>query len=154
MFMKNKCKLVLLSFLFLANSCKNTDNSNAEKNEPPVLMVTSVESFVQIEQKIIEQLNEKIQVNKISSINDIANLYHPKLSETEGNYSYNLSSQPMNDSTTELTLKETGLMDDSVKGIQTVFTIVNVGKRFVIKSMKENYQCHRGHENWSAEKCN
>ena len=152
--MKNKFTLLLLSFLLLANSCKNTRNSNAEKNEHPVLIATSVESFVQIKQKTIDQLNEKIQVNKISSVNEIANLYHPKLTETEGNYNYKLSSQPINDSTTELTLKETDLMDDAVKGIQTVFSIVNVEKRFVIKSMKENYQCYRGHQNWSAEKCN
>jgi len=152
--MKNKCKLVLISFFLFANSCKNTDNSNAEKNDSPVLIATSAESFVPIEQKIIEQLNEKIQVNKLSSVNEIATLYHPKLTETEGNYTYNLSSQPINDSTTELTLKEIGLMDDSVKGIQTIFSIVNVGKGFVIKSMKENYQCYRGHQNWSAEKCN
>jgi len=151
--MKIKFKLVLLSFLLLANSCKNTGNLNAKKNDQPVLLDTTTESFVQIEQKIIDQLNEKIQVNTISSVNDVANLYHPKLTETEGNYTYNLSSQPINDSTTELTLKETGIMDDSIKGVQTVFSIVNSEKKFVIKSMKENYQCYRGHQNWSAEKC-
>jgi tRNA U38,U39,U40 pseudouridine synthase TruA len=151
--MKIKFKLVLLSFLLLANSCKNTGNLNAKKNDQPVLLDTTTESFVQIEQKIIDQLNEKIQVNTISSVNDVANLYHPKLTETEGNYTYNLSSQPINDSTTELTLKETGIMDDSIKGVQTVFSIVNAEKKFVIKSMKENYQCYRGHQNWSAEKC-
>jgi tRNA U38,U39,U40 pseudouridine synthase TruA len=151
--MKIKFKLVLLSFLLLANSCKNTGNLNAKKNDQPVLVDTTKESFVQIEQKIIDQLNEKIQVNIISSVNDVANLYHPKLTETEGNYTYNISSQPINDSTTELTLKETGIMDDSIKGIQTVFSIVNAEKKFVIKSMKENYQCYRGHQNWSAEKC-
>jgi len=151
--MKIKFKLVLLSFLLLANSCKNTGNLNAKKNDQPVLVDTTKESFVQIEQKIIDQLNEKIQVNIISSVNDVANLYHPKLTETEGNYTYNLSSQPINDSTTELTLKETGIMDDSIKGVQTVFSIVNSEKKFVIKSMKENYQCYRGHQNWSAEKC-
>jgi len=151
--MKIKFKLVLLSFLLLANSCKNTGNLNAKKNDQPVLLDTTTESFVQIEQKIIDQLNEKIQVNTISSVNDVANLYHPKLTETEGNYTYNLSSQPINDSTTELTLKETGIMDDSIKGVQTVFSIVYAEKKFVIKSMKENYQCYRGHQNWSAEKC-
>jgi hypothetical protein len=72
----------------------------------------------------------------------------------EGNFTVEICKRQVNDSTTELTLKETGLMDDAVKGIQTIFSIVNVEKRFVIKSMKENYQCYRGHQNWSAEKCN
>lgn len=152
--MKKNISIVLLSLFLLGNACKNQNNQDSEKVSTPVTLPKPVESFNQIGQKIIDQLNKKIQVNKIISIINIAYLYHPKLTETEGNYTYDISSRPINDSTTELTLIETGLMDDSVKGIQTVFMVVNAQKHLYIIKMKENYQCYRGHQTWSAEKCN
>lgn len=155
--MKIYTALTVLSFFFLTNACENAVNQTSEKVDPPVIQAATTESFVVIGQDKIDQLNKKIQLSNVTTESEFANMYCTQLTQSrkkEGAYTFELSTRPVNDSTTELTLKETGLMDDAVKGIQTVFSIVNVEKRFVIKSMKENYQCYRGHQNWGAEKCN
>jgi hypothetical protein len=155
--MKIYTALTVLLFFLLTNACENGVNQTSEKVDPPVIQAATTESFVEIGQDKIDQLNKKIQLSNIATESAFANMYCTQLTQSrnrEGTYTFELTSRTLNDSTTELTLKERGLMDDAVKGIQTVFSIVNVEKRFVIKSMKENYQCYRGHQNWSAEKCN
>lgn len=155
--MKIYTALTVLSFFLLATACENAVNTKSEKIDPPVIQTATTETFVEIGQDKIDQLNKKIQLSNIATESAFANMYCTQLTQSrnrEGTYTFELTTRPLNDSTTELTLKESGLMDDAVKGIQTVFSIVNMEKRFVIKSMKENYQCYRGHQNWSAEKCN
>lgn len=147
----------MVFLFFAANACNNPTTPVSEKIDSTAIQPTAAESFVQIGPDKIDQLNKKIQLSNIATESEFANMYCTQLTQSrnrEGKYTFELTTRPVNDSTTELTLKETGLMDDAVKGIQTVFSIVNVEKRFVIKSMKENYQCYRGHQNWSAEKCN
>ena len=155
--MKIYTALTVLSFFFLTNACENAVNTKSEKVDPPIKQADSSESFAEIGQDKIDQWNKNIQLSNITTESELENMICTQLMQSkkkEGNFTVEICKRPVNDSTTELTLKETGLMDDAVKGIQTVFSIVNVEKRFVIKSMKENYQCYRGHQNWSAEKCN
>ena len=155
--MKIYTALTVLSFFLLATACENAVNTKSEKVDPPIKQADSSESFAEIGQDKIDQWNKTIQLNNITTESELENMICTQLmlsKNEEGNFTVEICKRQVNDSTTELTLKETGLMDDAVKGIQTIFSIVNVEKRFVIKSMKENYQCYRGHQNWSAEKCN
>jgi hypothetical protein len=155
--MKINRVVTVLSFFLLTNACENAVNPTSEKVDPPVIQAATTESFVEIGQDKIDQWNKNIQLNNIITKSELENMICTQLMQSkneEGNFTMEICTRQVNDSTTELTIKEMGIMDDSVKGIQTVFSIVNIEKRFVIKSMKENYQCYRGHQNWSAEKCN
>jgi len=157
MVMKIISTLTVLSLFLLTNGCENAVNPTSEKVDPPVIQAATTESFVEIGQDKIDQWNKNIQLNNITTKSELENMICTQLTQSkneEGNFTMEICTSQVNDSTTELTIKEMGIMDDSVKGIQTVFSIVNIEKRFVIKSMKENYQCYRGHQNWSAEKCN
>jgi len=157
MVMKIISTLTVLSFFLLTNACENAVNPTAEKVDPPVIQAATSESFVIIGQDKIDQWNKNIQLNNITTESELENMICRHLMQSkneEGNHTLEISKRLLNDSTTELTVIEMGIMDDSVKGIQTVFSIVKVDKRILIKSLKENYQCYRGHQNWSAEKCN
>lgn len=149
--------LTVLSILLFTDACENAAKPKFEKVDSPDIKDTTTESFVEIGQDKIDKWNKNIELNNITTESELKNMIYTQLrlsKNEEGNYTVEICTSQVNDSTTELTIKEMGIMDDSVKGIQTVFSIVKVDKRILIKSMKENYQCYRGHSNWSAEKCN
>ncbi|MBU3744798.1 MAG: hypothetical protein FGM61_09705 [Sediminibacterium sp.] len=142
-------------FLLLVSACQQQQqpqNQSTEHNSNTTDTEIS-ETFRQLDQAVVDSLNRKLLGQTISKSEDISMLYHPKQTETEGNYQYIVNNQKINDSTIELTLTETGLADDALKGIKTVFLIRTKGSQYTILEMKENYQCYRGHSNWSAEKC-
>ena len=142
-----------LVILLLIGACTQKPSNSTVENISTNSTGIS-ETFLQIDQSVIDSLNRKLQIAKIANAEDIPALYKPKQTETEGNYTYTISSHKLNDSTTELTLIESGLADDAVKGIKTILVVRNKGNQYNIIEMKENYQCYRGHSNWSAEKCN
>jgi hypothetical protein len=156
---QNRIKLTILSVTFITlfgcNS-NNSSNSKVEKEEQNKEVTTNnsntSETFIQIERDKIDELNKSIISNKISKEEDVVSLYKPKLEESEGNYTYSVSLKKLDDQTTEYTVIETGLLDDSVEGQKTVMTINNKDNLKVV-SIKENYRCYRGHKVWSAEKC-
>lgn len=143
----------LILLLFVTACQPQASNGTGEKNSNNTTNESS-ESFHQIEQSVIDSLNKKIMVSTFTSVEEIPALCRPKQTDTEGNYSYTIGSHNLTDSTIELTLVELGLADDAVKGIKTVFLVSKKGNQYSILEMKENYQCYRGHSDWSAEKCN
>lgn len=89
----------------------------------------------------------------ITKPEDIAALYRPRQTETEGRYSYTVYSTVTSHNQTEITVVEEGLADDAVEGVKTVLVITKNNNAFRVISIKENYKCYRGHKAWSSEKC-
>lgn len=109
-----------------------------------------------IEADKVELLNQRIVEKNIKSIEEIAQLYRPKDSDAEGNYSYEVITSEKNKYQL-ITIKEEGLNDDSLYGILTVITLEEIGlNTWNAISIKEAYKCwpNRGHQEWGPEFCN
>lgn len=113
---------------------------------------TTNETFILMDSEKIEELNKTIISMEIEKKEDVVQLYRPVQEPPEGNYSYAMSSKEIDKHTTEYTIIETGLLDDSVEGLKTVMTITG-SNGLRILSIKQNYRCYRGHREWSAENC-
>lgn len=132
--------LSMISTLFFFFSCK--ENKQIEYRD--------------IDLAKVERLNQQIEEKGITTLEDIAQLYRPKDSYTEGNYSYEVMTQEK-EKTFEVSIKEEGLMDDSLYGILTLIELKkNTEKKWEAISIKEAYKCwpNRGHQEWSPEFCN
>jgi hypothetical protein len=100
-------------------------------------------------------LNEKILAGKMSTDEQLINTYAPRDMEAEGNYSYTVNGKDLDNGQRELTLVESGLMDDSILRRKVIMSLAQADGVWKIISMKESYQCRtgRGHEYWSADPC-
>lgn len=137
------------------NTNKSADD-NADVNPDPKETVDAQnehETFNPIDSEVIDNLNTQIIALEVTTIEQVVNLYKPKEESTEGNYSYTISHEAIDEQTVEATLIEAGLLDDSVEGVKSVIRINQAGKVLKVTSIKENYRCYRGHKDWSAEKC-
>ena len=108
----------IVFFLLFFYACQQPSGNQATEKNTNTHDTLPAESFHQVEQAVIDSLNRKIISTRINDVQEIPGLYRPKQTETEGNYQYLVSNQLLNDSTTEVTLTETGLADDAVKGIK------------------------------------
>jgi len=156
----NRSKLTILTVTFITLlGCNDNNSSEKEVNkENPNTEVTAntvapSETFNQIESKVIDDLNNNIVSKKISKEEDVVGLYKPKQEQSEGKYTYTVSSKKLDNQTSEYTLIETGLSDDAVEGRKSVITITNNDNIIKVVSIKENYRCYREPKEWSAEKC-
>jgi len=106
-----------------------------------------------LDSSIVARLNTQLQLKKISDLTALAHLYHPPAKNAEGNYYYKISSRMTGNNTTEMILTESGLMDDAVKGIKTLFIVNTSNKVLEVVSMKESFLCYRSKQGWTSEKC-
>lgn len=106
-----------------------------------------------IDSSVVARLNTQLQLKKISDLTALAHLYHPPAKDAEGNYYYKISSRLIGPNTTELLLTESGLMDDAVKGIKTMFIVNTTNTVLEIVSMKESFLCYRSKQGWTSELC-
>jgi hypothetical protein len=148
---------VILIFISIAAGCQSGNSSDNEGETAQTTHHTSAstaeETFVQIDEQVITALNTRIAEANISSEQEVARLYKPTEDAPEGNYSYTINIQNVNHQTLELIIIEAGIPDDSVEGIKSVLTIQREGEQLRVLSIKENYRCYRGHQEWSAELC-
>ncbi len=114
---------------------------------------TGLVPYRSIDTNVVKQLNAALQSKKITDLTALAQLYHPRATNPEGNYYYKTSSRLTGPNTTELIVTETGLMDDAVKGIKTVFVINTSLPVLQVLSMKESFLCYRSKQGWTSEKC-
>ncbi|MCA6486713.1 MAG: hypothetical protein IM534_02530 [Chitinophagaceae bacterium] len=114
---------------------------------------TGLVTYRSIDSNVVARLNAQIQSKGITDLTALAHLYHPPVKNAEGNYYYKISSRLTGPNTTELILTESGLMDDSVKGIKTMFIINTTNKVLEVVSMKESFLCYRSKQGWSSELC-
>jgi tRNA U38,U39,U40 pseudouridine synthase TruA len=138
-------------FLLALTACNPNDKNTSRQQAASY--TTNGETFNQIPGEVIERLNKDIQAMKITTAEDVVNLYRPRQQEAEGRYAYTLHTRAVNHNVTEITLVEEGLVDDAVAGVKSVLTIEKYGSMLRVISVKENYKCYRGHKDWSAEKC-
>ncbi len=126
------------------------NNSDIEINQNK-----TEETFKQINSKTVDKLNSEIDLKKIKSEEEIMAIYRPKSLESEGDYQYNITKKNTDSGTIEVTLIETGIMDDSQAGQKVIMMLEKTKDGYTILSIKENYCCwkDRGHENWNAELC-
>lgn len=115
---------------------------------------TGLVTYRSIDSSVVARLNTQIQSKNITDLTALAHLYHAPAKDTEGNYYYKISSRLTGPNTTELILTESGLMDDAVKGIKTMFIINTTNKVLEVISMKESFLCYRSKQGWTSEKCN
>jgi hypothetical protein len=152
--MKKYLRIILISCfcisLLACNSKKQTTSTVTKVN----IAVDTV--FKNIDEKETEHMNAVIAANGLKSGEEIIAYYMPKQTETEGNYTYDISKQEISVSETEITAVADGLMDDSMKGRKVVMLLKNENGLLKIVSIKEAYKCYpgRGHENWSPVSCN
>ncbi|MFN5363614.1 MAG: hypothetical protein ACK5B4_11100 [Bacteroidota bacterium] len=107
-----------------------------------------------IDSTVIIRLNTLLQSKNITDLTELAHLYHAPAKDTEGNYYYKTSSRLIGPNTTELIITESGLMDDAVKGIKTLFHINTSNKVLQVISMKESFLCYRSKQGWTSQLCN
>ncbi|MGA9637123.1 hypothetical protein [Flavobacterium sp.] len=157
-----KLVMMLLGFTMVI-SCNNSktkstdseSNNGIETTEIDAKSNVSEETFKQIDQKTLDQLNAEIVSKQIKSEDDVMAVYRPKSLAAEGDYQYDISKKTTGSGEVELTLIETGIMDDSQAGQKVIMVLKKENDSYKILSMKENYTCwkDRGHENWSTEFC-
>jgi hypothetical protein len=155
--MKSILILSIFSFFFLV-SCKQpklevlVPETEQPNLKPDTLAAAAVETFNTIEAAAVDALNKTIMAKKLSKNEDIMNAYAPKSNETEGNYTYTVTENKVDENTREITLVEDGLLDDSKAGRKLVMTVDKTNK---VLSIKENHKCYagRGHETWGTENC-
>jgi hypothetical protein len=114
---------------------------------------TGLVTYRPIDSIAVARLNALIYSKNISDLTSLVHLYHPPAKNAEGNYYYKISSRMIGNNTTELILTESGLMDDAVKGIKTLFIINTSNKVLEVVSMKESFLCYRSKQGWTSEKC-
>ncbi|MCX8020481.1 MAG: hypothetical protein N2747_08320 [Chitinophagaceae bacterium] len=107
-----------------------------------------------VPQEELDVINKKISEKKITDGEEVARLYHRK-GEGEGNYNYSITKKAIDDKTTEYTVTETGLPDDSVMGEMTILTIKKENGNLKVISIKTAICCWpgRGHTEWGTENC-
>ncbi|MFZ9387254.1 MAG: hypothetical protein ACO25B_05180 [Chitinophagaceae bacterium] len=145
--------LIIVTVLVLC-SCKNRKNTGEPPvSNPPVEQPS--ESFKSIDSSAIDGLNKSIASGTLNTAEEIISAYAPRDSTAEGKYAYTITKTETENNTTEVTLIEEGLMDDSRAGRKVIMTLVLENDRYKIISMKENYKCWsgRGHETWGVEPC-
>jgi hypothetical protein len=113
------------------------------------------ETYKVLDKATIEELNKKVATKKIATAEGVMQLFSPKQEQTEGNYQYAMSQKKLNDNTTEITLIETGLMDDSMNGVKTIMEITKHTDQLQVLTIRQNYKCYegRGHLEWRSENC-
>jgi hypothetical protein len=149
--------ILISAFISCNNSnqpATSTDTSAADTTTA-MESIAPEESFRMLPDSIITVLNEKILTGKMSTDEQLMNTYAPRDMEAEGNYSYTVTGKDLGNDQRELTLVESGLMDDSILGRKVIMYLAQANGAWKIISLKENYQCRngRGHENWSADPC-
>jgi hypothetical protein len=154
-----------IAVLFSCNN-KPADKVKGEKNESVETQhqkenstttnpQTAEETYIVLDKTTVDELNKKVASKKVATPEGVMPLFAPKQGQTEGNYQYTLSQKSLNDHTREVTLKETGLLDDSKNGIKTVMEIAQNTDGLQVLAIRQNYKCYegRGHVEWSSENC-
>lgn len=135
--------LILLITCTMVVSC-----INSEKKEI---------SYRAIDEGRIEMFNNELETSEVTTLEELASLYRAKDIYAEGNYSYETVIKELHKDLFELSIKEEGLMDDSIFGIISIIEVErnNNGSWKVLK-IKEAYKCwpNRGHQEWGPEFCN
>lgn len=153
-------RIITLSFAsaFVFVSCKDKNTTPETVVEEEVIEVTepvATEEFMMIDQEEIDQLNAKIDADKLATEEAILNAYVPNDESAEGNYSYKVKTISSDDKTTLLELIEDGRMDDSVKAVKVVMTFAKENGTLKVTEIKKSFKCWegRGHQDWSAVFC-
>jgi hypothetical protein len=135
---------------------KESDTNQTEKsNSTETTSQVAEETYKVLDNATIDDLNKKVASKRITTAEGVMQLFSPKQEQTEGNYQYVLSQKNLNDNTTEVTLVETGLMDDSMNGVKTVMEISKQADQLQVLTIRQNYKCldGRGHLEWSSDNC-
>lgn len=146
-----------------AMSCKDksTTTTPAEVETSTPVDQTKIESAIEeyelIPQEAVDKLNDEIQREKLTSVEDIMRFYAPEDTGAEGKYTYDITVLQMsNSSTTLVTLVEDGINDDSMRAKKVVMNIASKEGKLVVTKIKQSYKCWegRGHSDWNASYCN
>ncbi len=153
-------RIITLSFAsaLVFVSCKDKNTTPETVVEEEVVEVTEPETseeFKIIEQEEVDQLNAKIEADKLTSEEAILNAYVPKDESAEGNYSYVVKTISSDDKTTVLELIEDGRMDDSIRAIKVIISFAKDNGTLKVTEIKKSYKCweRRGHQDWSSAYC-
>lgn len=162
--------LLVLSIGLFFNSCveseQNKDvNQNETKNVDQKIdtvsqnltdsVINDEVSYHTVSEDFISNLNKTLTQNKVTSFEDVAQLYSPKDAYAEGNYSYSLTTNVIDEKVTILEIITEGIMDDSLDGIKIIMKIDTSNQFLQIILIKEAYKCKqgRGQQDWSSELC-
>jgi hypothetical protein len=163
--LKTIIQFCAISVLFSCNNrpaekVKNEKNESVEtqhekENSTTANPHSAEETYIVLDNATVDELNKKVASKKVATPEDVMQLFAPKQVQVEGHYQYTLSQKSMNDHTTEVTLMETGLLDDSKNGIKTVMEIAKNADGLQVMAIRQNYKCYegRGHVEWSSENC-
>ena len=144
-------------------SCKDksTATTPAEVETSTPVDQTKIESAIQeyelISQEKIDDLNQAIQRDKLTSVEEIMRFYSPETKGAEGKYTYDITVLKMaNSSTILVTLIEDGINDDSMRAKKVIMNVTAKDGNFVVTKIKQSYKCWegRGHSDWNASYCN
>ncbi|MBB1139268.1 hypothetical protein [Myroides sp. WP-1] len=139
---------------------KSTSSTPTEvETSTPVDQVkldSAIEEYELIKQDTLDELNEAIKREKLTSVENIMRFYAPEDTHAEGKYSYDITVLKMSDtSVTLVTLVEDGINDDSMKAKKVVMTVNLKEGQYHVTKIKQSYQCWegRGHANWNSNHC-
>lgn len=146
-----------------AMSCKDksatTTPAEVETSTPvdQTKIDSAIEEYELMTQETVDKLNEAVQREKLTSVEDIMRFYAPEDKEAEGKYTYDMTVLQMSNSTaTLITLIEDGINDDSMRAKKVVMNISTKEGKLVVTKIKQSYKCWegRGHSDWNASYCN
>ncbi len=145
-----------------AMSCKDkstTTPAEVETSTPvdQVKIDSAIEEYELMAQETVDKLNEAVQREKLTSVEDIMRFYAPEDKGAEGKYTYDMTVLQMSNSTTTLvTLIEDGMNDDSIRAKKVVMNISEKDGKLVVTKIKQSYKCWegRGHSDWNSSYCN
>lgn len=164
--MKTTFKLIfVISMSFALISC---DESNQSKEKPQNIeqkvdtvsknlsdsLIDEV-TYHSVSDDFIANFNKTLTQNKVTSFEDVAQLYSPKDPYAEGNYSYNLNINVIDEKFAVLEIITEGIMDDSLDGLKIIIELDSSQEFLQVTSIKEAYKCKqgRGQQDWSSELC-
>lgn len=162
--------LLVLSIGLFFNSCVESEqNKDVNQNEPKNVdqkvdtvsqnlsdsEVNDEVSYHSVSEDFISNLNKTLTQNKVTSFEDVAQLYSPKDPYAEGNYIYNLTTKVIDEKVTILEIITEGIMDDSLDGLKIIIELDCSQEFLQVISIKEAYKCKqgRGQQDWSSELC-
>lgn len=160
--MKYKFTLFTITTLILF-ACQNSPKKEQEQSnqdslvkEKPEIIKEITINYKAIDPLIIKELNSTIKIKKLKTPEEIMAEFSPKSDVMEGKYNYDLQINQQENNKVELTLIETGLMDDSQSALMLIMNLEKYQDTYKVVSIKETWKCWpgRGHENWSTEFCN
>lgn len=145
-----------------AMSCKDkstTTPAEVETSTPvdQAKIDSAIEEYELMAQETVDKLNEAVQREKLTSVEDIMRFYAPEDKGAEGKYTYDMTVLQMSNSTTTLvTLIEDGRNDDSIRAKKVVMNISEKDGKLVVTKIKQSYKCWegRGHSDWNSSYCN